>query len=170
MFLQRVDVPRSRNAAFDPRFLWLRSWLSRHSSTPLIDAFSDCILYIFKKICYWAHDNWLSMGILDYLIGLVLVLIDLSPLVPIKPNHMLLILHTSFFFPNVVAFHFFRVFCIHFVFLYEFWFYHLFKKNSYISFERFSCLVINWKMHLRSLREPASVQLQPSLSGWEVGC
>lgn len=35
----------------------------------------------------------------------------------------------------------------------------------YIRFYRFYFLVINWKMHCMSLRRPASVLLQPSLSG-----
>lgn len=35
----------------------------------------------------------------------------------------------------------------------------------YIHFYRFYFLVINWKMHWTSLRRPASVLLQPSLSG-----
>lgn len=114
----------------------------------------------------------MSMCIFDYLIGISLVF----HLWLHQANHaLLLFVHKYLFLCKLWTHRFlFECFwtfvyilfpCVNFTVI----IWHLFKKNHKI-FDRFSCLVINWKMHLTSLREPASVQLQPSLSGKAMCC
>lgn len=154
-------------------FLAWMSWFSRQcsASVPPIDTFRDYILYFLFIFCHWAHHIrlWVCASLIT-LLAFALVLNVIFHLWLHEANLVLLLFVHEYLFLCKLWLHrfLFESFlnnCIHFVSLCEFY-YLIFKKSIFL---RFSCLVINWKMHLTSLRGPASVQLQPSLSG-KVKC